>query len=324
MPLSFLAFLRPLWLAPALALAAAPALADTAPVAKLKVEAPAKAAAKLAPLVQDYEPRPAIWLLQDSDTRIYLFGTVHILPPGFRWRSPAVDRLAATADELVVESYDAPDGADRVEALEMMFLDSPRPLLERVPEARREALKAAIEASGVPAAWYDQMQTWAAAIALGVAQLLEGYGADDPGDAPGVEDSLEAQFREAGKPIRSVEDPVEVLASLNALPAQTQVDLLLSGFEEGAAAAAEAGGEEDRHWATGNAEKIAEGVREAFPPALYEVLLTRRNARWTGWLAERLEAPGTVLFAVGAAHLAGPDSVQAMLEARGLEVTRFD
>ena len=28
------------------------------------------------------EPRPAIWLLADEDTSIYLFGTVHVLHPG--------------------------------------------------------------------------------------------------------------------------------------------------------------------------------------------------------------------------------------------------
>ena len=31
-------------------------------------------------IVQDYEPDPAIWLLQDDDTRIYLLGTIHALP----------------------------------------------------------------------------------------------------------------------------------------------------------------------------------------------------------------------------------------------------
>ena len=49
------------------------------------------------------EPRPALWLLADADTTIYLFGTVHILPPGFRWRSPAIDGAIRDADELVLE-----------------------------------------------------------------------------------------------------------------------------------------------------------------------------------------------------------------------------
>src|SRR5688572_26648925 len=54
----------------------------------------------------DYEPDPAVWLLQDEDTRIYLLGTVHVLPEGFRWRSPRIDGIVAEADELILESTD--------------------------------------------------------------------------------------------------------------------------------------------------------------------------------------------------------------------------
>ncbi|HEX8064372.1 MAG TPA: TraB/GumN family protein [Allosphingosinicella sp.] len=50
----------------------------------------------------------------------------------------------------------------------------------------------------------------------------------------------------------------------------------------------------------------------------------RRNAAWTQWLEERLKKPGTLLFAVGAGHLAGRESVQAMLAKRGLSVKRID
>ena len=45
--------------------------------------------------------------------------------------------------------------------------------------------------------------------------------------------------------------------------------------------------------------------------------------RWTDWLVKRLDTPGTVFVAVGAAHLAGDDSVQAMLKGRKLLVERI-
>jgi uncharacterized protein YbaP (TraB family) len=61
-----------------------------------------------------------------------------------------------------------------------------------------------------------------------------------------------------------------------------------------------------------------------FPPELFEGLVVKRNAAWTRWLKQRLDRPGTVLFAVGAAHLAGPQSVQKMLAASGLQAKRVD
>jgi len=53
-------------------------------------------------------------------------------------------------------------------------------------------------------------------------------------------------------------------------------------------------------------------------------LLDRRNRAWAGWLEQRLAQPGTVLVAVGAGHLAGRNSVQEMLAARGLAAERLD
>ena len=58
------------------------------------------------PVVQDYEPNPAIWKLADEDTTIYMFGTFHILPKEFRWRSDAFNAIVEEVDELVVETSD--------------------------------------------------------------------------------------------------------------------------------------------------------------------------------------------------------------------------
>src|SRR5215217_1290637 len=47
--------------------------------------------------------RPALWRLSDADTTIYLFGTIHALPEGAQWRTPALDQAMAASDELVTE-----------------------------------------------------------------------------------------------------------------------------------------------------------------------------------------------------------------------------
>jgi uncharacterized protein YbaP (TraB family) len=55
---------------------------------------------------------------------------------------------------------------------------------------------------------------------------------------------------------------------------------------------------------------------------LAEVLLVRRNANWARWIKDRLAKPGTVFIAVGAGHLAGPNSVQDQLKGLGLSSAR--
>lgn len=316
MGLGSLIFRTPLRLVPLALLAASPAA--SAPAAKDSLGKAAAAAAQA-------EPRPALWLLADEDTKIYMLGTIHVLPPGFKWRSAAVDKAVGEASELVVETYTPPGSDPKLEDTPGLFAERAPPLIERVPESKRKHLKAAIEASGLPAGMLDRMHSWAAAMTLGIAQMLGAYGVDDPKEAPGVEDVLEADFRGAGKPILSVEDGDAVFAALAALPEPVQTRLLLDAIEPAPAAAdSRAMAAEELAWVAGRDQAMDLEGENGFPPEMFEVLVRRRNAAWTGWLEERLKKPGTLLFAVGAGHLAGRESVQAMLARRGLRVSRVD
>jgi len=58
-------------------------------------------------------------------------------------------------------------------------------------------------------------------------------------------------------------------------------------------------------------------------PELREALLKRRNLNWARWIQRRMAAPGSVFVAVGAGHLAGPDSVVSMLQRDGYRVRRI-
>jgi uncharacterized protein YbaP (TraB family) len=319
MSFRLLNFSRAAWLLPLAALASAPAGAVPHGKDSASRAAPAPAARAEPPA----EPRPALWLLADDDTKIYMFGTIHVLPPGFRWRSAALDKAVGEAAELVVETYEAPGGTEAGSSAGF-FAAKPVPLLQRVPRKKRKPLKAAIEASGLPLPMLDRMHSWAAAMTLGISQMLKEYGVDDVSQVPGVEDVLEEAFRGAGKPILSVEDGDAVLASMSALPEAVQTELLLEAIAPVAGGAAAELGVGEADWVAGRAEALDIALEPGMPPALFEVLVRRRNAAWTLWLEERLKTPGTLLFAVGAGHLAGRESVQAMLAKRGLEVKRID
>jgi hypothetical protein len=57
-------------------------------------------------------------------------------------------------------------------------------------------------------------------------------------------------------------------------------------------------------------------------PDTYRLLFTERNTRWADWIRARMQTPGTVFVAVGAGHLAGPDSVLVRLGERGISSQR--
>ena len=77
-------------------------------------------------------------------------------------------------------------------------------------------------------------------------------------------------------------------------------------------------------WARGDIDDIARTFNEtlASSPELREQLLRRRNENWDRWVERRMAAPGSVMVAVGAGHLAGSDSLVDMLRRRGYSVRR--
>ena len=44
---------------------------------------------------------PALWVVRDADTTVYLFGTVHMLPPDLAWFRGPVREAFDRSDTLV-------------------------------------------------------------------------------------------------------------------------------------------------------------------------------------------------------------------------------
>jgi uncharacterized protein YbaP (TraB family) len=58
--------------------------------------------------------------------------------------------------------------------------------------------------------------------------------------------------------------------------------------------------------------------REA--PGAYRTLVVERNRRWADRIAQLLRDDKRIFIVVGVGHLVGPDSVPALLRARGIRV----
>ncbi len=274
-------------------------------------------------------PRPAIWLIEDEDTKIYLFGTIHVFPASLDWRSARLDQVIAEADELVMETPDASNEEmfSRDRMLGPMMMGKTVPILSRVSPEARPYLQQALEATGLPIEAYDEMHIWAVAFMLTSFQMVQGFGEEASGPRvalSGAEEVLGGIFRKSRRPIYGVETIEEQLRVFSSMPLDAQRRFLEStvvGSGEPLVEGVRPSTDED--WVAGNVDSIAAEMR-TMPADLYEPLLTRRNRNWTGWLERRMRRPGTVLFAVGAGHLAGPDSVQRMLAERGIMARRID
>lgn len=288
---------------------------------------PAEAAAaetRLAELrpVQNYRPDPAIWRIRDHDTTIYLFGTIHVLPPGFKWRSAALDHVVASADTLMVESVDdrsAADAAGTTTAMRAL-----PPIAARVSPSHRAALEHFTAGLPPPAVkLLDGLPTWIVALSVGFVREYR-IGAV-PG--PGADDWLERQFHAAGKPVVPIEDGEKVMAAVNAMPEAEQRRMLDAALDapqptlNQLRAPAHA-------WARGDVgpgSALAVDLKgSSGTSALDGPLMNDRNRAWAAALAARLrQQHGTVLFAAGASHFIGDGSVIDLLRRQGIRVTRI-
>lgn len=287
-------------------------------------------AAKVAHAQTDYaaiDADPAIWSISDENSTVYLFGTVHILPPELNWRTDAVD--AALADsEIVYFEADVLSAEAQAEAqalIPQLGLNEPGVTLSSLISDEAKADMAAIAQSiGAPpealAAQMDPLQPWLAAVTLAVLQIQAG--GYDP--ESGVEYKLVADATEAGKAFGYFETIEEQLGFLASQP----MDVQIADFELGVAQMVDDPdmlSELVQAWAVGEMALIDrafnEDMRET-SAGLYDALIVQRNRNWIPQIEAALASDQNAFVAVGVGHMPGENGVIALLEANGHTVTR--
>jgi uncharacterized protein YbaP (TraB family) len=277
--------------------------------------APAATAAPV-PMV---DADPALWVVKDKDTTIYLFGTIHVLKPGLSWFDEAVKKAFDKSDTLVLELVMPDPAAMQALVMKTGFTTDGPTLTEKLPEPNRGAYVKALTDLGIPPAALDRAKPWTAAVNLSLLPVLKlGY---DPNQGP--EHVLSEAAAAEHKPVIGLETAEQQFGYFNSLAEPVQITFLEKTVEDLPKTATEI----DKmvsSWAKGDPEALGRTLNEGMSeqPEIARVLLTERNARWATWIAERMKKPGTVFIAVGAGHLAGKQSVQMWLRKHHLKAMR--
>jgi uncharacterized protein YbaP (TraB family) len=264
---------------------------------------------------------PALWVVKDADTTIYLFGTVHLMPSDASWHDPTLDRALADSRTLYIELTD--DDPANMTALVLRYgMDATHPLSSQLSQSEAHRLDLLANKLGVPGGMQtlNVMRPWLAALTLAVTPLLKA-GLDPK---HGVDKQLKAQMSAAGKPVLGLETAEQQIRFLADMPRAIELALLRSTMRD-----ADKGTfrltELIDAWKAGDVDAIARIGNDDMrlhEPKLYQRLLVQRNQVWATKIAAMLQQPGTVFIAVGATHLAGPDSVQVQLRKLGISAQR--
>jgi len=258
----------------------------------------AAALAAAIPTVAPLSPppdRPAMFMVRDADTTIYIFGTFHALDGQSQWFDSRVKDAFEQSNELVLET---------------VIPEQPSPTAQLGPGFSGPSM--------TPSASF--LATTRLAISAGRTQGMQvGNGADMV---------LRHQAEAEGKPVEGLETIQLQLNMFNRMPAaapQPQAAGQPAGAKtmEGLSRAM---AEMQAAWKHGDQSvfvRMLDQLRVAAPDT-YRMMFTERNERWADWIRARMQTPGTIFVAVGAGHLAGKDSLLVRLAERGISSRRVN
>lgn len=266
---------------------------------------------------------PALWEVKDADTRITFFGTIHLLSKKTKWQKTYIMDRFDSADIVYFETPGDPSPELMRSMIALGLNKNGRKLSDLLNAQERQNLKQAADYTGMPLNGLESMRPWLAALNLDIAAMGKGGLKPDLG----VESILEPRAKNAGQDLRYFETNIEQMHFFADLSDDIQLEFLrevLIHIESIVEEIQKLAG----YWLYGDVDSLSVLIvdeMKAETPEFYNVFLTRRNAKWTEELTRVMhQEEGEFFVAVGAAHLAGPDSVQAMLEKRGFEVKRID
>jgi uncharacterized protein YbaP (TraB family) len=237
---------------------------------------------------------PAMFVVRDADTTVYLFGSFHALDGESDWFTDNVRSAFEQSGELVLETL-VPEDAVRAAA-------PPRPIAR--PAAPTDSFLATTRMA------IDAGRSQGMHVANGADMVLRGT-AEVEGKPVQALETLESQFAMLAKMPLPPARPLKAGEPVGPDPAE-----IMSGTMRAMQAA----------WKRGDQNVFVRMIDQLRrnSPQTYKTLFADRNARWADWIAGRMQTPGVVFVAVGAGHFAGKDSVLVRLAEQGIESTRVN
>ncbi|MBI5865894.1 MAG: TraB/GumN family protein [Planctomycetes bacterium] len=279
---------------------------------------------------QDSRPakRPFLWLVEGK-TPSFLFGTIHLATDEILDLPPVVETALERCDSLCTE-IPMDIGAMTREMTPRMMLPKDKTLKEILPKETYERADRYLKARGMKMAAMDRFQVWAASMQISLADAIKQVGA-----VQGLDMHLYQEAQSMKKETGGLETAAEQIAALECLTVEEQIASLnstLKRLEE----------YDQRHsryfsklldrYAVGDDRSLWKLMLEFMDPddpvdrKSFDLLITQRDKRMADRIAAKLKAnpERSYMFAVGAAHLIGPEeNIITHLEAAGYRIRRL-
>lgn len=267
------------------------------------------------------EDAPFLWKVQSGGMTHYLLGSMHLMP-GSAYPLPAsIERAYAQTRGLVLETDPAALEAPELQARMVDAGVTGRGLIREIDAALYARVRRQAEASDLPPTVCDRFKAWFCALSLTL------YEFQRAGMEPrfGIDQHFYRRALADKRPVSWLEEADTQFRLFSNMDVAMSAQFLASSLDD----------LQEEQWSP---EALMAVWRSNDSPALaallattkiefpqtYARLLADRNRAWIGTLVQRLQGKTPQMVVVGAAHLVGPDSVVALLQARGLAAQRVD
>lgn len=262
---------------------------------------------------------PALWEVSDADSKVWLFGSIHVLPKDVTWRTPELDDVLAHADAVYFEADIGPLGqlALVISSIRMGF-GAKADWLATLSAEQKARLEAAAAPLGLGTAQLAGYQPWLAE-AMIEEKLIEKLGYSP---ALGVDTILQGELPKEKKAY--FETVGAQMALLGADPVDQQVRRLMTTVDTIADVPKQMA-DMTAAWVAGDTDALGKQIEDdpTMDEGFTQALVLDRNANWLKTIEGLLADNRQDLIVVGAGHLAGDGSVVELLGKAGFTVQRI-
>lgn len=262
---------------------------------------------------------PALWTVHGSKATIYLLGSIHVLPPEMKWRTPAIDAALKRADVFVFEI--PMDASQQTEIQAFVKKNGMLPPGTALPslldsDARKD-YAAVLDLTHVSPEQLTPMRPWLALLVLNVHMVAQQKLSVDQG----LDRQVYALAVKKGASIRALETPEQQLQLLMPADRSLEMEEFDAGLKELLNETLSVNDLIDA-WARGDTDKLNELMNSGFKdnPKAEKALFEDRNKNWVAQIESMASEKHVFFVTVGAGHLAGPKGVPALLRAAGYRV----
>ncbi|HEY4265168.1 MAG TPA: TraB/GumN family protein [Micropepsaceae bacterium] len=263
-------------------------------------------------------PSPALWKIVNGKSTVYFLGSIHLLPEGFSWHTPAIDKAIKAADAFVFEAdLDFGTAEFHYYMDNYGYLPRGQTLHQMLSPAAQKQYFTLIRDMQIDLNKLDYLQPGLAVLLLDRAFI--GTHASRPLE-PGVDAQLVYYAKSHAKELHyleSLQSQFDVLAKIGGGAQAAVLEKKLLSREKntgefGTMVAA---------WVKGDLPKLIS--MDDMDPKERILTLDNRNRAWQPKIEAMLEDGRTYLVTVGTAHLAGPNSVISLLCAKHWKLERI-